>query len=77
MTLKYYTERLLPVYVKAIDKAREMDLLNADKYMLQEDGDSSHGKKSSGLAQQLRGQYNIKSIAYPAQSPDLNLMEAC
>jgi len=34
MTQKYYTERLLPVYIKAMNDIREMDPLNANKYML-------------------------------------------
>lgn len=77
MTRKYYTERLLPVYVKALDNMSEMGPLNTDKYMLQVDEDSSHGKRKHGLAQQLRDQHNIKSITHPAQSPDLNPQEAC
>ncbi|MCJ1359774.1 MAG: Nitrogen permease regulator 2 [Icmadophila ericetorum] len=42
MTQRYYVERLLPVYVAAIESMREID----DKpWLLQEDGDPSHGPK--------------------------------
>jgi hypothetical protein len=46
MTQKYYTERLLPVYIEAIHKAR---LQNPGNWLLQEDGDPSHGMRKRAL----------------------------
>jgi len=47
MTQKYYTERLLPVYVQAVKDGRKLGL---GTWYLQEDGDPSHGIKKQGLA---------------------------
>ena len=51
MTQKYYTERLLPVYIEAIHKARAQ---NPGNWLLQEDGDPSHGMRKDGLAHKLK-----------------------
>jgi hypothetical protein len=52
MTHNYYTERLLPVYIRALQEARfsyEQDAI------LQEDNDPSHGTKSEvNVAKQLK-----------------------
>ena len=72
MTQKYYIERLLPVYVHAIQQARLRDPQN---YLLQEDNDPSHGTKKSGLAQQLKEANWVNNLMHPAQSPDLNPKE--
>ena len=77
MTQKYYTKRLLPFYISAIQEARERDPRNANKWLLQEDGDPSHGMRKHGLAQKLRDEYSIKNLSHPPQSPDLNPIEAC
>jgi hypothetical protein len=45
-----------------------MDPVNAHKYLLQEDGDPSHGKRKKGLAQRIRDKNNIKSLTHPTQS---------
>ena len=74
MTQKYYTERLLPVYIKAIHKARLQD---TQDWLLQEDGDPSHGLRKPGLAQRLKDSNWIPNLVHPPQSPDLNPMEAC
>jgi hypothetical protein len=63
MTQKYYTERLLPVYISAIQHARLQDPQN---YLLQEDNDPSHGSRKSGLAQQLKDLNWITNLAHPA-----------
>lgn len=73
MTQKYYTERLLPVYIEAIQKAR---LHNAGPWLFQEDGDPSHGMKKEGLAFKLKQENWIENLTHPAQSPDLNPIEA-
>lgn len=74
MTQKYYTERLLPIYITAIHKARLQD---PQSWLLQEDSDPSHGAKREGLAQQLKRANWISNLIHPPQSPDLNPMEAC
>jgi hypothetical protein len=73
MTQKYYTERLLPIYVNTIQKARIRD---AGPWLFQEDGDPSYGIRKRGLAQQLKEDNWIVNLKYPAQSPDLNPIEA-
>jgi len=51
MTQKYYCEKLLPIYIQAIHKAR---LRSPQNWLLQEDGDPSHGMRKKGLAQHLK-----------------------
>lgn len=74
MTQKYYTERLLPVYIKAIQKAR---LQHAEPWVLQEDNDGSHGTRKRGLAAELKDANWIVTFVHPPQSPDLNPIEGC
>jgi len=45
-------------------------------WYLQEDGDPSHGMRKRGLAEEYKEAYNIKNLKHPAQSPDLNPIEA-
>lgn len=72
MTQKYYVERLLPVYCRAIESMRQID----DKpWLLQEDGDPSHGMRKRGLAQEYKEAHGIQNLVHPAQSPDLNPIE--
>jgi hypothetical protein len=73
MTQKYYTERLLPVYIDAIQKAQ---LREAGPWLFQEDGDPSHGMRKEGLAYKLKEANWITNLKHPAQSPDLNPIEA-
>jgi transposase len=74
MTQKYYTERLLPVYIKAIQEAR---VVYGQDIILQEDNDPSHGTKSElNVAKQLKDSNWISILVHPAQSPDLNPIEA-
>ena len=73
MTQKYYTERLLPVYINTIQKAYLQD---PGPWCLQRDGDPSHGIRKAGLAQELKDKNWIENIKHPAQSPDLNPIEA-
>jgi transposase len=44
---------------------------------LQEDNDGSHGHRKYGLASELRDANWVPILTHPAQSPDLNPMEAC
>ena len=72
MTQKYYMDRLLPIYCQAIESMREID----DKpWLLQEDGDPSHGMRKKGLAQEYKETHGIQNLAHPTQSPDLNPIE--
>jgi DDE superfamily endonuclease len=73
MTQKYYTERLLPIYINAIQKAR---LQNPGPWLLQEDRDPSHSIKKKGIAYKLKEENWIVNLKHPAQSPDLNPIEA-
>jgi hypothetical protein len=74
MTQKYYVERLLPIYIGAIHSARVRD---ASPWLLQEDGDPSHGTRKNGLASKLRDANWVPVIVHPAQSPDLSPIKAC
>jgi hypothetical protein len=67
MTRKYYTERLLPIYIEAIYKARSH---NPGNWLLQVDGDPSHGMRKEGLAYQLKRDNWIVNLKHPAQSSD-------
>lgn len=73
MTQKYYVERLLPIYCDAVEKMR---LIDDKPWLLQEDGDPSHGMRKEGLAQEFKIAHNIKNLKHPAQSPDLNPIES-
>jgi hypothetical protein len=72
MTQKYYVENLLPLYVKAIESMRQID---NKPWLLQEDGDPSHGIRKAGLARECKDAHNIQNLVHPAQSPDLNPIE--
>ena len=62
MTQKYYSERLLPVYIKAIQKAH---LRDPKPWLFQEDNDPSHGTGRRGLATCLKEANWIDSFPYP------------
>ena len=67
-------DRLLPVYVQAIEDLRAQ---SGGNWILQEDNDLSYGTRKYGLAQAHKDKYHIISLIYPAQSPDLSPIEAC
>ena len=46
MTQKYYVERLLPTYIEAI---QSLCYIDEKPWLLQEDGDPSHGMRKAGL----------------------------
>ena len=73
ITQTYYTQRLLPTYIEAIYQLR---LENPEAWVLQEENDPSHGTRKDGIAQQLKEANWITTITHPAQSPDLNPIEA-
>ena len=76
MTQKYYCDRLLPSLIDAVNTARLWDEYNSDKWLLQEDGDPSHGMRSRGLATTLKEANWITNLPHPPGSPDLNPMES-
>jgi hypothetical protein len=63
MTQKYYTDRLLPVYIDTIQKARMRD---PGPWLFQEDGDPSHGIRKEGLARRLKDKNWITNLKHPA-----------
>lgn len=76
MTQDYYTKHILPTYIQALHQARCDDATLA--WFLMEDGDPSHGNKSTdNVAEDARRANWIAVILHPAQSPDLNPQEAC
>ncbi|KAF2682732.1 hypothetical protein K458DRAFT_453907, partial [Lentithecium fluviatile CBS 122367] len=76
MIQKYYTKRLLPIYVKDVQDARAHD--DSKDWALQEDHDPSHGTKTPyNVAYELKWSNWIHLLIHPAQSPDLNPAEGC
>ena len=75
MTQAYYTDKLLPGYVNAI---RDAQIKGREHAILQEDNDPSHGTRSlNNVAAKLKKDKNIELLKHPANSPDLNPIEAC
>ena len=74
MTQKYYVETLLPHYIDAIQFHR-IYRNKGINWLLQEDGDPSHGIKKQGLAREVKDANWITNLIHPAQSPDLNPIE--
>ena len=69
----YYTERLLPIHLQSYNEARMI----GRKAILQEDNDPSHGTRSKdNLAKRFKEDNCIDVLIHPAQSPDLNPIEA-
>ena len=78
MTIAYYCERLLPLYIDQIHKARmNDDWDHPGRAILQEDGDPSHGTigKSDNKAKSMRKANWIETYLHPSESPDLNPIE--
>ena len=73
MTEAYYTKHILPIYIAAVKSLQEQ--FHHD-FFLEEDGDSSHGTRTKGLATQLRERHGIRTHWHPAYSPDLSPIEA-
>ena len=74
MTEKYYCDKILPFYIEAIQNLQQK---RPGPWLLQEDGDSSLGTRTQGLAHRLRERHGIKTLRHPANSPDFNPQEAC
>ena len=72
MTQAYYTERILPICVNAVQASR----IQRGRGILQEDGDPSHGNRSyNNVAVQYRRANWIETLNHPPYSPDLNPIE--
>ena len=62
MTQKYYTEIILPHYLKSIEESRA----HGRKSILQEDNDPSHGTRSlNNLAVRFKREHNLGSFIHP------------
>jgi hypothetical protein len=74
MTQKFYTENILPQHLAHIEYLQQK---YKHKILFQEDGDPSHGNRNptSAPAQLKRASHTI-NLKHPAQSPDLNPIEA-
>lgn len=76
MTQIYYADNILPVYISAYE---DLEKKRPGPWILQEDNDGSHGTRGKGenVAKTLKQRHDIKTLVHPAQSPDLNPIEAC
>jgi len=73
MTQYYYVDKLLSVYLDAIQYARSV---HGHDFFLIEDGDPSHRMRKRGIAQRKRESYKVDNLIHPLSSPDLNPSEA-
>jgi hypothetical protein len=85
MRASYYTEKILPVYRDALRLLRcESDVIrthihpsNRYNWYLVEDNDPSHGTRNpDSLPAVYKAQHGIHRLHHPANSPDLNPIEA-
>jgi transposase len=76
MTQIYYIEKILPKYISMYENLKNK---RPKSWILQEDNDGSHGTQGDkeNIARALKRQHNIDLLIHPAQSPDLNPIEAC
>ena len=73
MSQALYTEHILPGHIAHLRKTQAQ--LRQDAFLM-EDGDPSHGKRSTNNpVQALRDRSWIKSLTHPPQSPDLDPTE--
>ena len=73
MTEVYYIKHILPEYISAI---KQLEASHNHPFYLEEDGDSSHGTRTKGLATQARERAGIRTHWHPPYSPDLSPVEA-
>jgi hypothetical protein len=74
MTQRYYAEQILPHHLQHIKCLQQR---HKHPFILQEDGDPSHGHRSpNSLPTRMKRDAQIKCLLHPAQSPDLNPIEA-
>jgi hypothetical protein len=74
MTQKFYAENILPQYIEQI---QALEAHYKRRFWLQEDGDPSHGNRSSNnLCARLKHDADLQLLIHPPQSPDLNPIES-
>ena len=77
MTQRYYTDKILPVYLREIEKQRAL----GRRAILQEDNDPSYGTipnkraKVPNIPTQFKNSHHIETLKHPSSSPDLNPKE--
>lgn len=75
MSQEFYTKEILP---KHIEEIRGLEKRFQCRIHFQEDGDPSHGNKSkNNPCARLKRDADLLILVHPAQSPDLNPIEAC
>jgi len=75
MSQEFYAREILP---KHIEQIKALEERYHCRFWLQEDGDPSHGNKSTdNPCQRLKRAADLQILIHPAQSPDLNPIEAC
>jgi hypothetical protein len=74
MTQKFYAKHILPKHLEQIQQLKKE--FNCEIYLL-EDNDPSHGTRSKhNVCIVLKQAAGVVCIIHPAQSPDLNAIEA-
>jgi len=76
MTMKYYSERILPIYIQAMKELQEDFHIRP---IFGQDNDPSHGtrgQQESIITKQLQ-EAQIHVLLHPPNSPDLSPIEAC
>ena len=74
MSQEFYAREILPQYIQEIKALEER---YHHRFWLQEDGDPSHGNKSTNNpCYRMKRAADLWSLLHPAQSPDLNPIEA-
>ena len=74
MLQEFYTREILPQYIQEIKALEER---YHHRFWLQEDGDPSHGNKSTNNpCYRMKRAADLWILTHPAQSPDLNPIEA-
>ena len=75
MSQEFYAKEILPIHIKEIKALEER---YGHRIRLQEDGDPSHGNRSTNNpCARLKRDADLEIHVHPAQSPDLNPIEAC
>jgi hypothetical protein len=74
MSQEFYAKEVLPKHIEVI---KMLEKRHKRRYTLQEDGDPSHGNRSYNNAPaRLKRDSDLQILVHPAQSPDLNPIEA-
>ncbi|KAF6223169.1 hypothetical protein HO173_013244 [Letharia columbiana] len=74
ITQIFYTKKILPSHLKEM---QEVERKTGKKCVLQKDNNPSHGTQSAvNYAREYKRKHNIETLKHPAQSPDLNPIEA-